>query len=89
MLRAAIGSKDINGSILQSLFVLIGVGGVLLRINTLLYKDNLVELTNQLLHCNTVWGKFQYGDSHVLKTWLIGDNQFKNLISSTGTTTYT
>jgi len=56
-----VGSKlrndDINGAILQSIFMLITLGGTFLRINSFLYCQRLVQLTNELVHCNSVWGR--------------------------------
>jgi len=56
-LSATVENNDINGFILQSIFALFTIGNIVLRANAVLYKDKLVELTNQLLHCNWAWGK--------------------------------
>ena len=57
VLRYKVKNNDINGAILQSIFILITLGGTFLRINSFLYCQRLVQLTNELVHCNSVWGR--------------------------------
>jgi len=57
MLSMTLGNGDVNGSILQSIFLLIISGTVLIRSNLVLYNPEMVDLANQLLYSNSVWGK--------------------------------
>ena len=54
-------------SVLHSIFVLQQLGGVLLRYNVLQHKEELAGLTNQILYCNSVWGK-PYATVNVITT---------------------
>jgi len=55
--RSKLKNNDINGAILQSIFILITMGGTLIQGILFLNRDRLVQLTNELVHCNSVWGK--------------------------------
>ena len=56
-LSAAVENKDVNGFILQGIFALMSIGHVLIRVNSSRYRVEMVELTNQVLYCNSAWGK--------------------------------
>jgi len=57
ILSATIKYKDINRAILLSVLILVNIGNILTRINSVLFKNVLVDLTNELLICNSAWGK--------------------------------
>jgi len=57
MMRITVRDRDINRLVLQSIFLLTTAGGIILRTNLLLYKEIFVDLTNEVLHCNSEWGK--------------------------------
>jgi len=64
MLSMTLRNKDVNGSVLQSLFLLITASNVLIRSNLVLYKSKMMDLTNQLLYSNSVWGKYRCNSSN-------------------------
>jgi len=60
MLSITLGNQDVNGSILQAVYLLNIAGNVLIRSNLVLYKTEMMDLANQLLYSNSVWGNLNY-----------------------------
>ena len=56
MLPKIIDKGDINGSIIHGLLWLYNISAAVLKLNILLYKADLVQLINQSLLINSVWG---------------------------------
>ena len=50
--------KDINDFILNGIFFLAIVANIIIQLTVVLYKNELVQLINQILHINLCWGKF-------------------------------
>ena len=56
ILPKIIGEGDINGSIIHGLFLLQNISTAVLKLNILVNKADLLQLINQLLLVNSVWG---------------------------------
>ena len=56
MLPKLISERDINGSIIHGMFLIYNFAGAVLKLNIWLNRVDLVQLINDLLHINSVWG---------------------------------
>jgi len=57
MLPAEIRNGNIVGAIAQGIFLILTLMAGVIRLNTSRYKATLVELLNQVLLCNSLWGQ--------------------------------
>ena len=52
-----IGRGDVNGSILLGIFLIVASLHIVFKINIWLYKEAMAWIANQVVYCNSVWGK--------------------------------
>ena len=58
VLSKTIGEGDKNGSIIHGILLLSNFAATILKLNTRLHKEDLIQLINQLLCNNSVWGMY-------------------------------
>jgi len=49
--------KDVSASVLQGLLVIASSTGIIFKLNTSIFKSELVEGTNHMLKLNLEWGE--------------------------------
>ena len=64
--------NDINDLIIYGIFVLGILANISNQLTAQLYKNELVQLVNGILHLNLYWGKFIKCNTFHLKLFLIG-----------------
>jgi len=52
-----IGRGNVNGSILIGIFTIFDSLHIIFKLNFALYKQEMLCIANQVLYCNSVWGK--------------------------------